>query len=117
MKDFTKKIISAASALTLAVSMSFFAEESVRVVSVIDSAPTVINEDSMNRMVGCVNHVTFRTDEYLGEVSISDKHNVPGKGICNTQKYIYGYDLICMKCGKTVGHVQTRMVVTHSIVH
>lgn len=117
MKDFTKKIISAAAALTMAASMSVYAEETVPVESVNDSAPTVINEDSMNRVVGCVNHVTFRTDEYLGEVSISDKHNVPGKGICNTQKYIYGYDLICMKCGKTVGHVQTRMVVTHSIVH
>ncbi len=65
MKDFTKKIISAAAALTMAVSMSVYAEETVAVESVNDSAPTVINEDSMNRVVGCVNHVTFRTDEHL----------------------------------------------------
>ncbi len=119
MKDFAKKIISAAAALTMAASMSVYAEETVPVESVNDSAPAVIAMDAVNTMnaVGCVNHVTFRIDEYLGEVSILDKHNVPGKGICNTQKYIYGYDLICMKCGETVGHVQTRMVVTHSIVH
>ncbi len=49
----------------MAVSMSVYAEETVAVESVNDSAPTVINEDSMNRVVGCVNHVTFRTDEHL----------------------------------------------------
>ena len=48
MKDFAKKIISAAAALTMAASMSVYAEETVPVENVNDGAPTVITEDSMN---------------------------------------------------------------------
>ncbi|MCI8602616.1 MAG: hypothetical protein HFE79_00480 [Ruminiclostridium sp.] len=116
MKDFAKKIISAAAALTMAASMSVYAEETVPVENVNDGAPTVITEDSMNRVVGCVNHVTFRNDDHVISTS-RGKHNVSGNRTCYTTIKKYGYNLICMKCGKTVDTVPTRMVVEHSIAH
>lgn len=118
MKDFAKKIIPAAAALTMAASMSVYAEETVPVESVNDSAPAVIAMDAVNTMnaVGCVNHVTFRNDDHVISTSCG-KHNVSGNRTCYTTIKKYGYNLICMKCGKTVDTVQTRMVVEHSIAH
>lgn len=118
MKDFAKKIISAAAALTMAASMSVYAEETVPVESVNDSAPAVIAVDAVNTMnaVECVNHVTYRNDDHVVSYSLS-YHDVPGKGKCKAERYLYGYDLICMKCGKKVDTVQTTMVIKHSIVH
>ena len=115
MKDFAKKIISAAAALTMAVSMSVYAEETVPVESVNNSAPTVINEDSMNRVVGCVNHVTFRTDEYLVNRTLVGTHVFDGK-TCYLWVETYQYELICMKCNATVKTIN-RTADVHSVSH
>lgn len=114
MKDFVKKFISAAMALALTASMSVYAEETTPVENVDGSVSAVIIGDAVNGVIGCGNHVTFRTDEYV-YLSTTEKCSV--SPVCTKRTDYYGYDLICMKCHEKVSFVKTQMAITHSVTH
>lgn len=112
MKGFVKKFISAAMALTVAASMSVYAEETSAAEIVGEESAAVMAGNSVNG--GCANHVTFQTSEHLvGQSSYT--HWVNGEK-CVVQVDTLQYQLICMKCGAVVQTV-TRTNETHTGGH
>ena len=115
MKDFGKKLISAAMALTLAASMSVYAEETSTVESVNDDSLLAIIAENAANGVGCANHVTFQTDEYLIYKEFVGYHAYNGQK-CDLYEETYEYYLICMKCNATVKTIK-RAAIAHTISH
>lgn len=97
-------------ALTLAASMSVYAEEAAPA----ENLSGNVLEAASPCGVSC-NHVTYRNDDYC-YARARDKHYADGK-ICYVTIYYCRYDLICMKCGETVGHVPSEMLQVHSFIH
>ena len=116
MKNFAKKLVSAAMALTLAASMSVYAEEIEPIENVYGNAQGIFTEYSVNGLP--CNHVTFRGDEYptTPDWVFHGTHTVNGQ-TCTISKKMYQYDLTCMKCMEVVGHVVTRTEYSHSMNH